>query len=163
MTLSEMPDRALLRVYSDLMRELRRRGIITSSNNPVGDVAERLAAKVFALDLAQKSQKGLDGIDAAGTRYQVKGRRLTPDNPSTELSVIRGLDERHFDYLVAIYFNEDFDVHEAFKVEHDAVRRHTAFAAHINGHRFTMKRALRVDPGCVDVTDQVRAVWGTAS
>lgn len=162
MIFTEMSDRALLRAYANLMRELRRREIVTSSNNPVGDVAERLAARVFGLDLAEKSKKGLDGVDTAGVRYQVKGRRLTPENASTELSVVRNLADRHFDYLVAIYFDEEFEIHEAVKVAHDAVARHTTFDKHRNGHRFVMKQALRRDPGCLDVTAVVRTAWGAS-
>lgn len=69
----------------------------------MSDYLELLVAPAFGLELAPKSVPGYDATAPDGTRYQVKGRRPTPANPSRQLSFIRGLGSRDidpFDYLV---------------------------------------------------------------
>ena len=160
MDITHRSDFEVLRLYTQVMRELRTRDVIQSSNNPAADVAENIAASAFGLALESNSKKGFDGTDADGVRYQVKGRRLTPENRSTEVSVVRNLDDHQFDFFVAIYFNEDFSIHEVVRLTHAAYARHATYSAHSNGHRFTMKQAVRNDPDFEDVTQMVRAAWG---
>src|SRR3990172_5027999 len=100
----------LLRLYANVLRELQRRQIIRSKNNPVADYAEYLVGKALRLRTVTKSTKGYDLVGTDGTRYEVKARRLTPDNESRQLSFIRGLKERHFAYLAGVLFEEDFSV-----------------------------------------------------
>src|SRR2546427_1178943 len=108
--LRRLSSRALLRMYATVMRELRERKVVRSTNNPVADLAELLASRAFNLKLETKSTAGFDGVARDGTRYQIKGRRRTPENRSTQLSVIRNLDGNRFKYLLAIVFDEDFNV-----------------------------------------------------
>jgi hypothetical protein len=103
-------DDELLLAYVAVMAELRRRGIIRSSNNPVADYAEGLIARSLNLTLAGRSAAGYDAVDSQGLKYQIKGRRLTPENPSTQLSHIRRLESRPFDVLAAVIFDVNFSV-----------------------------------------------------
>ena len=80
----------LLRLYGDILVELRRRGVIRSENSPVGDVAELLAQRALHLEPATNSASGYDGTDEAGVRYQIKGRRLTKPGSPRQLGAIRG-------------------------------------------------------------------------
>lgn len=48
----------VLRLYSDVLQELIRRGVCRSTNNPVADVAELLAIQALGLKRAPKSTKG---------------------------------------------------------------------------------------------------------
>ena len=101
--------RTLLLNYGAILDELIRRGVLRSRNSPVADYSEWLAAGALRLRLEQKSRKGFDASDPrTASRYQIKGRQPTPDNPSRQLGVIRGLDERDFDKLVALVFGPDF-------------------------------------------------------
>ncbi len=43
-------------------------------------------------------------------RYQIKGRRITRDNPSRQLSALRDLAKDNFDFLAGVLFAEDFGV-----------------------------------------------------
>ena len=94
--MDEIHTTELLRNLGDILAELRRRGICRSENLPTGDLAEYLACKALGLSLAEKSAKGFDATDLDGLRYQVKGRRITQWNPSTQLSAIRELDASPF-------------------------------------------------------------------
>jgi hypothetical protein len=134
--LRNMDEQSLLRLYSELMEELRDRELIRSSNNPVADYAEKIAVEYMRLTRAGKEERGYDGIDKSRRKYQIKGRRITRHNRSRQLSVIRDLDKRQFDYLVAVIFNEDFSVNEVWKVPYRFVKEHSRFSKHQNGHTF---------------------------
>ena len=120
---SKESDSELLAAYSELMEELRQRNIIRTSNNPVADYAEKVAVERLPLKQLGKEEKGIDAVDAQGYKYQIKGRRITKHNSSRQLSVIRNLSERLFDYLIAVIFDEFFKVKE-----------HSRLSEHQNGH-----------------------------
>jgi hypothetical protein len=71
----------LLTMHAAIMEELRGRNVLRSATNSV---------------------KGYDALDDAGTRYQVKGRRIHQRNKSRQLSAIRDLDG--FDVLAVVLF-----------------------------------------------------------
>ncbi len=93
---------------------------------------------------------------AEGKRWQVKGRRLTPENQSTGLGVIRNLPEQQFDYVLAIYFEEDFSVRAAYRIDHAAVVVHASYSNQQGGHVLSLKQSLLTDSRCADVTQIVR-------
>ena len=156
--LQKLSSRSLLRVYSAVMRELRERTVVRSTNNPVADLAELLASRAFRLKLETRSTAGFDGVARDGTRYQVKARRRTPENQSTQLSVIRNLGANKFKYLLAIVFDEDFNVESAFRIPRGTVRRYARFSRHVNGHILRLIGPVLDDPHTEDVTARLRAV-----
>jgi hypothetical protein len=50
------------------------------------------------------------------------------------LGVIRNLEEKLFDYLIAVIFNEDFTVKEIWKIQYRYVKENSRFSKHQNGH-----------------------------
>lgn len=147
----DLPTTELLKIYGLIMRELRNRGVIRSTNNPVSDIAEWLGAKALGLSLATNSAKSYDATTSEGIRYQIKGRRITRENRSTQLSVVRNLGEGGFDFLLALYFDEDFALTRALRLTHAAVVRHSLWSGQQKGHVLTAKRSLLLDPECEDV------------
>lgn len=153
-----VPD--LLLLYASVLRELRERRVLRSTNNPVADYSEWLVARALGLELAPASGAGHDAVAPDGTRYQIKGRRMTPSNGSRQLSAFRGFagtDVEPFDYLAGILFNFDFTVHRGALIPVAIVRERSTWAAHVNGWRFHLRDAVWSLPGVVDITDQVRA------
>jgi len=132
----------LLRLYSNLMEELRSRELIRSSNNPVADYAEKVAVESLGLTRAGKEKRGYDALDEHKRKYQIKGRRITKHNRSRQLGVIRNIDEKLFDYLVAVIFNEDFSVREIWKVPYRFVKDKSKYSKQQNGHVFQAKPDL---------------------
>ena len=65
----------LLRLHSDIISELKRRDIVRTQNNPIGDYTEWLVCKCFNLQIEGNSKAGFDATDSHGLRYQIKGRR----------------------------------------------------------------------------------------
>lgn len=153
--LKDQPADLLLRLFAETLEELRRRKIVRSSNNPVADYAERIAAHALRLQLIGKSGAGHDGEDASGGRYQIKGRRVTPHNDSRQLSFMRNLDARPFDYLVGIIFDAEFRIHRACVVPFDVVQKRAAFSKHVNAHRLLLRDEVWSVPGVRDVTAEM--------
>ena len=132
--LKNMDEQRLLELYSELMEELRDRELIRTSNNPVADYAEKIAVEYMGLTRVGKEVRGYDAVDKNKKKYQIKGRRTTRHNGSRQLGVIRNLDEKLFDYLVAVIFNEDFSVNEIWKAPYRFVKDNSRFSKHQNGH-----------------------------
>ncbi|HSQ81160.1 MAG TPA: hypothetical protein VLU54_08505 [Casimicrobiaceae bacterium] len=140
------------------MEEMRRREVIRSSNNPAADYAEHLCVQALSLALARKSVKGYDATDAAGKRYQIKGRRLTRQNPSRrQLGALRELDEKPFDYMAAVLFNEDLTVRKACLLPRNQVQQHSAYVKRTNSYRFLLADSVWELHGVVDITKKVKA------
>lgn len=151
----------LLRMFTLILEELRRRKLVRSSNNPVADLSELIAATALGLQLVGKSSAGHDAIDPTGLRYQVKGRRITAHNPSRQLSFIRGLETKPFDFVVGILFSAEFQVTRACVVPYEVVHRRAVFVAKVNGHRFLLRDELWNELNVRDITvETVQAARG---
>jgi len=131
-----MNDLELLQLYSHLMEELRERDIIRSSNNPVADYAEKVAVEWLKLTRVDKEERGYDAVDSETKRYQIKGRRITRHNSSRQLGVIRNIEEKLFDFLIAVIFNEDFVVNEIWKIPYLFIKENSRYSKQQNGQIF---------------------------
>jgi hypothetical protein len=149
----------LLRSYAEIIQELTKREICRSTNNPVADIAELIVVRALGLTQAKRSMKGYDAVDAAGKRYEIKGRRITAHNGSRMLSAIRDCESAHFDYLAGVLFNEDFSLRGACLVPFNIVLDRSTYRKHTNAHIFELKDELWHMTGVVDVTCQVASAF----
>ena len=146
MNLKTLKDKDLLRLYNDLMEELRERQLVRSSNNPVSDYAEKIVADLMSLTLQRGSNKGYDVLDEkTGLRYQIKGRRLTKHNSSKQLGVIRNLDQSLFDYLIAVIFNNYCEPVEIWQIPREIIPKYSKYSEHQNGHILLVQGDLLLD------------------
>jgi hypothetical protein len=145
----------LLAAHCAILGELKKREVVRSKNNPTGDYAEWLVSTNLGLRLESNSAKGYDATDANGVRYQIKGRRITPDNPSTQLSVIRNLDTKGFDVLIAVVFDESWQVRSAAKIPHDIVCKLATFRDHVNGHVMYLRPSVFTHPTVEDISSML--------
>lgn len=152
MKIDRLTDRQLFALYGQVLEALRTRGIIRSANNPVADLAEGLCKRALRLDLARKSTTGYDGKDPSGRRIEIKARRITRENGSRQLSAIRGMGDRHFDFLAGILFKADFSVWKACLIPHKTVKAHATFDKHTNSHRLLLRDSVWSLPGVKDIT-----------
>jgi hypothetical protein len=137
---------------------LRAREVLRSTNNPVGDYCELLCCEAFGWTREVKSTKGHNGVDAAGVRYQIKGRRLMmPHNPSRQLGALHELEQAPLDVLAGVLLDQDFRVVRAALVPHAIVlERSTPMPR--GGRRFHLRESVRTLPGVRDMTAELRAV-----
>ena len=103
-------------------------------------------AKALGLELQANSKAGYDGIYKNGVRVQIKGRRVTPDNKSRQLSAIRKYGEKDFDELAAVIYDENFDVIEALLIPHEVVGEYASYREHVNAHILILKGPVLSDP-----------------
>jgi hypothetical protein len=130
---------ALLAAHSAILDELKARKILRSRNNPTGDYAEWLVSARLG-----------------EVRYQIKGRRRTSDKPSTQLGVIRNLDEEDFDLLAAVVFDEDWSVAFAALIPHAVVREVATYRKHVHGHVMHLRSSLLLRPDVQDITAKLK-------
>lgn len=147
----------LLLLHSKVIDVLRSRKVIRTNNNPVGDYAEWLVAKALSMSLLSNSAAGADAIDADGMKVQIKARRVTPDNPSRQLSALRNYEGADFDYLVAVIFDENYTILDACKIPHEVIRDYARHSAHVNAHLINLKGAILADSRVVSIKEQLMA------
>jgi hypothetical protein len=141
MNLREQSVKELLQLQSQVISELKRRKIVRTKNNPLGDYTEWLVAKGLGLELATNSAAGYDGIDSEGIKIQVKGRRITPENKSRQFGAIRNLEAKDFDQLAAVIFNENYEIIDALLIPHEVVGEYAKYRNHVNAHIMHLKDA----------------------
>jgi hypothetical protein len=133
--LKKLEKRELLQLYGKLMEELRQRELIRSSNNPVSDYAEKIVCDKMKLSIQGKASKGYDAIDEKnGIKYQIKARRVTRHNKSRQLGVIRNIEQKLFDYLIAVIFDESFKPIEMWRIPRETIPKYAHYSQHQNGH-----------------------------
>ena len=146
MHLKNLETKELLNLQAAVIAELQVRNIVRTQNNPLGDYTEWLVSKALDLDLQSNSKTGYDGISKSGTRVQIKGRRITAKNKSRQLSVIRKYENKEFDLLAAVLFDESFEVIEAYLIPHEVVGQYATYRNHVNGRILVLKGAILNDP-----------------
>ena len=164
--ISKLSPRQLFELHSWIEDELREQKIIRTANKPTGDLAEYLFRTAFDWEPASNSQAHYDAKGKTdGLLYQIKGRRIAERNGSRQLSAIRNLEERHFDFLAGLLFNKDYSVYKAALIPHSVLlglkreRKHISFQEHTNSHVFLLVEDIWEDPRVKDVTEKLRAVW----
>jgi hypothetical protein len=156
--LSLLSNLDLLRIQAEAVEQLRLRGVVRTGNAPLGDYAEHLFASAFGWQLTGNSAAGHDAVDGAGLRFQIKARRLTNDSPGErQLSILRALPDRHFDYLASALFRRDFGVHRAALIPYEKVAERARHIRHVNGWRFMLEDQVWSLPGVIDVTAKLTA------
>lgn len=149
-----VPD--LLSLHAKIGEALRERGVVRSTNNPTGDLAEFLFCQAFGWEQAPNSERGFDATGADGTRYQIKGRRVHRRNKSRQLSAIRDLSGRHFDVLAGVLFDDNFCVTRAALIPFDVVAGRATYVAHTNSSKFMLRDEIWNEPCVEDVTAKIR-------
>jgi len=152
MKLKDMSELELLRLYGSILSELRIRNVCRTENPPLGDYTEWLVATHLNLELVGNSRSGHDAIDRQGIRYQIKARRLTASNSSTQLSAIRNLAKSNFDFLIGVMFKEDFSIEYALKIPHALVLAQSKYQEYTNSHLFFLNNTLVKEAGVHDLT-----------
>jgi hypothetical protein len=118
----------------------------------VADYSEWLVANALGLDLERNSRAGYDAVGQDNKRYEIKSRRITPDNRSTQLSAIRDLDAGSFDFLIGIIFESDFSIRYAAKVPHKVVGEKARYSEHTNSHIMMLKETIFDDERVENIT-----------
>ncbi len=152
----------LLRCYADILDELKHRHVVRTFNNPVADYAEWLVAQKLGLKLETNSRSGYDATNSANEKIQIKSRRLVPSNKSRQLGVIRNLEAVEFDYLIAVLFESDFNLMEAYKIPQNVITKYAKYSKHQNGYILHLRGNILKDPVVEEITKALSSGITTA-
>jgi hypothetical protein len=141
--LEKLSIRDLLALWAGAIRELRRREVVRTFNNPIGDIAEELVAAHYGGERGSFSQKTWD-VRIGEELLQVKALRLTGVATRRNLSPIRSDDG--YDAVVVVIFTEDLRVKEALRIPREVVNDLFERRPHVNGRVITLTRRLREHP-----------------
>lgn len=155
-SLKNFSNRDLLKKHSSIVDELIKRGVIRTRNNPIADYAEWLVSNKFKWSLAPSSNTGYDALDNDNIRYQIKCRRITVTRKSRQLGVIRKLNEKKFDFLVGVLFDDYYKVFEAYIIPHDIIEKYSRFSEHQNGYILQLKGEILEDRKTENITKKFR-------
>jgi len=153
--LASLSNLELLSLHADILTELHSRGVIRTKNNPVGDYAEWLVSKALGMRLLSNSSAGADAIDVDGMKVQIKARRVTPDSPSRQLSALRNYEAVEFDYLIAVIFDQTYNVLDGYKIPHEVILDYARHNVHVNAHIINLKGAILTDPRVISIKENL--------
>lgn len=142
----------LLHLYVEILEELRSRKILRTANSPVGDYAEWLVADRLGFRLASNSTAGYDALDDQGVRYQIKCRRISRESKGRQLSAIRNLSTKDFDFLIVVLFDHQMEIDQVYKIPHSLVEQYAVYRKHVNAHILIMRGPILSDPWVENLT-----------
>ena len=151
--LERMTEIELLQSHSQVIEELRRRGVVTTRNNPVGDYTEWLVCRTMGLMKQGNSQSGFDAIDRDGIRYQIKGRQ--DEGSSVQFSAIRNLERGEFDAVIAVVFDNVYSVRLAVMIPHAMVPKFARYYEHTNAHNLILTDKIVDEPGVTNIRREI--------
>ncbi|HGM5492136.1 TPA: hypothetical protein ACKP1B_003816 [Serratia fonticola] len=156
--LASLSNLELLSLHAGVLTQLRSRGVIRTSNNPVGDYAEWLVSKALGMTLLNNSSAGVDAIDSDGMKVQIKARRVTLDNPSRQLGALRNYEAAEFDYLIAVIFDESYNILDAYKIPHAVIGDYAKHRKHVNAHIVILSGEILSNPRVISIKEHLLAV-----
>lgn len=150
-SLKDFSPKELLQITGKVLDELSVRQFVRTNNNPVSGYTEWLVSQRLGLTLCGNSEKGFDATDKSGVKYEIKARRVTPTNKSRQLSAIRDIEGEHFDFLIAVVYNKDFEVILALKIPRTIVVAKSSYVKSTNSFKLLAEDWLKDEPGVEDI------------
>ena len=144
----------LLRTKGGVIAELRRRGVVTTKNDPVGGYAEWLVCNRLGLERQSNSKPGYDAIDGQGVQYEIKGS--ASQRNSIQFTAIRNYAQRKFDFLIAVVFHADYSVRFAVKIPYELVCKFARYRQHTNSHVLVLTQQVVDAAGVEDISDLIQ-------
>lgn len=143
--LKERSTRELLALWAGILRELRRRAVVRTANNPIGDIAESLVAEHFRGVRESFSNSGWDVTTRDGQRLEVKGIRIGEVRTRSNLSPIPATST--YTGVVVVVFDDALRVTEALRMERATVERLFQARKKDGARIIRVGPRLRDDPG----------------
>jgi hypothetical protein len=141
--LTNMTIRDLLATWAGTLRELRRRGVVRTFNNPIGDIAEELVALHYHGERGSFSQKTWD-VRVGTELLQVKALRRNQEGKRLNLSPVRSDDG--YDAVIVVVFTEGLRLEKAIRIPREVVNELFERRPHVNGRIIRLTDRLLGNP-----------------
>jgi hypothetical protein len=140
--------------WAQTLRELRDREVVRTFNNPIGDIAEALAALHYSGKRSSSSHASWDVKTRRGELLQVKALRRTGAKTRRNLSPVRS---DGYDAVIVVIFTEDLSVEQAIRVPQPVVNELFAWRDHVAGRVITVTKTLLDHPKVrkIDLSDDL--------
>ncbi len=153
MNLSELQNSQIIALYSDLISELKSRGIIRTKNL-LGDLGEYLAIEHYNntpgqpnLQAAPAGTQNIDAISRKGERYSIKSTsgNLTgvfyglndPDSPEVE--------SQKFEFVIVVLFDNNFKLKKILEISWDLFIQHKRWHKTMRAWNLSITQKLVAD------------------
>ncbi len=153
MELKEMTVFELIDLYSEVIKEMKKRGVLRT-NNVVGEIGEFYVIEKYnsdkvlsALSCAPVGTKNINAVDKNGERYSIKSTTgnvtgavygLQPPGSSTE-------DKPLFEYIVICKMDDNYDLEGIYQLTWEQFVKHKKWHKRINAWNLTLTAALKKD------------------
>lgn len=137
--LKEMSPIDLLKLHTQIIDELKYRKVAKTRNQPIAEYSKWLVRNKLKLNDVNNPNEKYDGYDDKGKKYLVRSRQII-DNRQVQFSVIRNIEDRNFDYLVAISFDIYFGITEAYIIPVDVLLEQLDYNEYQNGYLFKLNQ-----------------------
>lgn len=150
MDLSKLKNQEIIALYSDLIAELKSRGIIRTKNL-LGDLGEYLAIEHYnstpglaTLQAAPAGTQNIDAISRKGERYSIKSTsgNLTgvfyglndPESPENEA--------QKFEFVIIVLFDDNFKLKKILELPWDLFLRHKRWHKTMRAYNLSITKKL---------------------
>ena len=150
--LKEQTTTDLINQYSNIIKELKERGVIRTKNL-LGDLGEYLAIEYYCntgglpkLQAAPANTKNIDAISINGDRYSVKSTtgKLTGVFWGLEPPDSKKKDKPKFEYVIIVMFDDDYELEKIIELDWDL------FLKHKKWHKTMSSWNLRITEKLID-------------
>jgi hypothetical protein len=148
--LSNLKNTQIISLYSDLIAELKSRGIIRTKNL-LGDLGEYLAIEYYnntpglaTLQAAPAGTQNIDAISRKGERYSIKSTsgNLTgvfyglndPESPEIEA--------QKFEYIIVVLFDDNFKLRKILELTWDLFLQHKRWHKTMRAYNLSITKKL---------------------
>jgi len=152
MNIKSLENSDVLRLYRDILQELRDRKIIRSKN-VIGDIGEFLVIDFYnktknlpKLQEAPPSTKNIDALSRNGERYSIK----CTTNSTT--GVFFGLPQDYdanmrplFEYVIVIQLNENYEIKSILELDWDTFLKHKRWHTTVKAWYLQITKSLASD------------------
>ena len=153
MDLSKMDNNEVISLYSDIIKELKKRNIIRTKN-VLGELGEYMAIDYYnknpalpKLQAAPVGTKNVDAISRNGERYTIKSTSTNATGVFTGLDF--GKDElpnkQYFEYVLICKFDDEFRLLNIYQLDWDSFLKHKNWHSRMKSWNLVITKNLIKD------------------
>lgn len=150
MNLNELNTTELIKAYSGIIKQLKKRGVIRTKNL-LGDLGEYLAiehfkktARMSNLQAAPAGTQNIDAISRNGDRYSIKA---TTGNLTGVFYGLEPLnselpDKQKFEFVLIVKFDNDYQLEKIIQLDWDLFLKYKRWHKTMNAWNLSITKAL---------------------
>lgn len=153
MNLEKLSVNDLISLYSNTIKELKKRDVIRTKN-VLGEIAEYLAIHHYCntpglpnLQAAPVGTENIDAISRSGERYSIKATSgsLTGVFYGLEPKGSSVPDKQKFEYLIICQFDDEFQLKAIYQLDWESFLKHKKWHSRMKAWNITLSKSVIAD------------------